>query len=145
MLPEDLKKAIRAHPGRVLREDVDDARTRLCELGVPMESTFAQFFCEFQGPFPFGSWIKELLDVQRFGPSILHVTQFVRDVYQVPSGFVCLTSPEGEGFLLYDMRTEAVYDVGVSQLDDLERGKLAPRWSSFIDYLREYFGCIREP
>ena len=49
-------------------------------------------------------------------PQLRSATEFAREVYEVPEGFICLTSCEGEGFYLYECGTEAVFDLGVEEL-----------------------------
>jgi hypothetical protein len=115
-------------------------------LGVDEESAFAQFFLECEGGFALGLGKKELLDIDGPAyPSIIDVTNFVHQAYSVPSHFICLTSPEGEGFVLYDKRTESVYDTGLDELPALLSGDLQPRWKTFFDYLRDYFGEMERP
>jgi hypothetical protein len=146
MLPDDIKAAVSRQPGRVLREDPESARHRLEQLGVSESSLLGRFYLEFQGPFPFGMGSEELLDIDnRVVPSIVDTTKFANAVLGLPSHFICITSPEGEGFVLYDKRTESVYDTGVDELPALLSGDLQPRWKTFFDYLRDYFREIRKP
>ena len=145
MIYSEIRDAVNRHPGKILRQDVDRAKSRLSELGVSEDSSFGQFFAEFQGPFPFGRGDRELLDIDRPTPAISRATKFVQDLYGLPPHFICITSPEGEGFVLYDKRTDSVFDTGLEELPALLSGNLRPRWRTFFDYLRDYFSEIRKP
>ena len=47
---------------------------------------------------------EQLMDPVFPSQQLAAATQFVRDVYQVDKRFLCLTSAEGEGGYLYDLR-----------------------------------------
>jgi hypothetical protein len=68
------------------------------------------------------------------------VTDFVRETYAVPVGYICLTSAEGEGFCLYELASGAVYDLDAVQVPLLARSGLQPRWPDAFTFLRWYLG-----
>lgn len=146
MIPNEIAVNIGLHGLDMRRRDRLEAQHRLEQLGVEEESAFAQFFLEYEGGFALGLGKKEMLDVVGPAyPSIIDVTNFVHRAYGVPHDFICLTSPEGESFVLYDKRTESVYDTGLDQLPALSSGDLQPRWKTFFDYLRDYFDEVKKP
>lgn len=68
----------------------------------------------------------------------MEATDFGRDAYEITEDFVCLTSGEGEGFLIYGKKDRRIYDVSVSDLDALEAGEAEARWDSFFDLIEWY-------
>jgi hypothetical protein len=146
MIPVEVKANIALQGLEMLRRDRQQAQQHLGQLGIKEESAFGQFFLEYEGGFSIGPKHKDMLDVVGPAyPSIGDATSFIHRAYGVPQNFICITSPEGEGFVLYDKRTESVYDTGLDELPALLSGDLQPRWQTFFDYLRDYFSEIRRP
>jgi hypothetical protein len=79
-----------------------------------------------------------LLDLCSPTRQFAETTDFGRDIYGVPGNYICLSSGEGEGFILYSISDRKIYDISVSELDDLEQGKVEPRWNSFFDLIEWY-------
>lgn len=145
MIPPDITTKIGQHPWKMERKDRAEAKLLLQQLGIAETSAFAQFFLAYEGGFALGSGMKEMLDIAGPAhPSIPDATDFVCQAYGVPRTFLCLTSPEGEGFVLYEKKTERVYDTGLDELAALLSGDLRPRWQTFFDYLRDYFNESRK-
>lgn len=139
MIPDDVLELLKRQPAIQGRVDAVDVRRELAALGVDPASEVAEFFEAFRAVNIHSRHTSEqLMDPAFPSPQLAAATEFVRDVYQVEKEFLCLTSAEGEGFFLYDLRTGAVFDVDVAQLEDLESGKLGARWSTFFDMLRWY-------
>ena len=65
-------------------------------------------------------------------------TMFIREVWEVPDRFICLTSTEGEGAYLYDLSSEEVYYFDLAQQPQLVAGELEPRWHSFEEFIKWY-------
>ena len=141
MIPVDIVKRMSEQPGRVDRDDADEAERHLRALGFRGDTEVVRFFRRYSAAGVMGTASsEELLDPASPTPQLEAVNAFVRDVYEVPARFVCLSSAEGEGFYLVDVNTGVVFDVGVEDLDELESGRIDPRWPSFFDFLRWYLG-----
>ncbi len=65
----------------------------------------------------------------------------VRSKFGWPERYVVLTSFLGGGVMVYDVLTEQVYDVDFEGGDALLKdGGLESRYSSFLEFLRFFFG-----
>lgn len=71
-------------------------------------------------------------------PKILDQADYVWDRYEIPGNFLPLTSDEGEGMYLYDVRTQAVHDYYLERHDQFVLGQVQPRWKSFHDFMAWY-------
>jgi len=142
MIPKDVETFLTGKKGVQSRSDRGVVEGRLQELGVPLDSDFADFYSKFQGPFLSPKRLPELLDVAYPTPEILEQTEYVRTEYGVPEGFVCLTTTEGEGMYLYQVPTGMVFDVGIEELSSLcnDGENVEARWRSFNDFLLDFFG-----
>jgi hypothetical protein len=138
-VPTDIAVLMAAQRGAVRRSDPGAALEELLHLGVEPESQLAMFCAEYQvSPVSSSVSAEELMDPVSPTRQLRGVTAFVRDTYEVPTDFVCLTSAEGEGFILYELSTGAVYDVDARHVPALTRGLLQPRWVDVFAFLRWY-------
>jgi hypothetical protein len=139
VIPDDVLELLKRQPAAQGRADVLVVQRELAALGVDTGSEVAEFFESYRAVNIHSRHTSEqLMDPAFPSPQLAAATQFVQEVYQVDERFLCITSAEGEGFYLYDLRSGVVFDVAVAQLEDLESGKLTPRWSTFFDMLRWY-------
>lgn len=69
---------------------------------------------------------------------ILSATRFGRETFGVPEGYLCLTSGEGEGFLLYEIETGRIFDLDVDQMDVLTQPDRQARWDDFYQLVAWY-------
>ena len=106
--------------------------------GLQGHEQFTEFFQNYNLNGVTSSRLEELLDLCSPTPKILEATNFGRDIYGVSDNFVCLTSGEDEGFILYSRSNGKVFDVDVNRLDDLEAGKIEATWQSFFDLIQWY-------
>src|SRR5688572_10525790 len=113
-------------------------RSCLQQLGIAEDSELAEFFREYRLSSVLSARTVEILDVCSPTPQLLAATEFARDTYQMPEDAICLTSGEGEAFIVLSKRNGKVYDLGVAQLPAFESGNLAPKWDSFFALLRWY-------
>ena len=129
--------------GAVKRSPDELPRVSAClqSLGLSHDQQVREFFEECKLSAVLASRPQELLDLCSPTPQIEEVTDFGRDTYEIPEEFICLTSGEGEGFILYSKSDGKVYDVSVSQLDDLEAGRLKATWASFYDLIEWYLSA----
>jgi len=109
-------------------------------LGVEDHEQLKDFFSRYKLSGVLSGRTVELLDLCSPSPQIGEATEFGRDTYEITDDFVCLTSGEGEGFLLYSKLDRRIYDVRVSELDALEAGQVKCRWESFYDLIEWYLG-----
>jgi|GEM_PF-415607 len=143
MIPEDIRELMALQAGSVGRARSRDATAQLARLGVAEGAQLSVFFAEFKaGGILARLGADELLDPCQPTPQLAGATDFATEVYDLTGGFVALTSGEGEGFVLYELVSGGVYDVGVEEFVALEAGHLSPRWESFFEYLRWYLNPL---
>ena len=142
MIPDSIKSAMGNQQGTVQRVLSDLPKVAECleVLGLTGDPQVKEFFESFQLSGVLSSRSQELLDLCSPTPQIAEATDFGRDTYEITDDFVCLTSGEGEGFILYSKTNGKVYDVAISQLDDLEAGNMEVTWQSFFDLIEWYLG-----
>lgn len=140
MIPNEIRDLIRTHPGQVVRsaDEIPKVLSDLRDLGIKTDSQFGEFFLEYTLVGVLSRQNIELLDLSSPSAEILIATKFGRDVFGVPDGYACLTSGENEGFILYSISDEHVYDIGVAEIDGLAAGSISPRWDSFNNLLLWY-------
>ncbi len=138
-IPTTIVERMSHQRGDIHRGDQTAPLAELARLGIAPDSQFGAFYLRYRASsLHSDTSFEELMDVASPSAQIRDVTTFVRETYEVPEPFVCITSAEGEGFYLYDPRSEAVYDLDVTQLDALARGALPPRWPDFHAFLEWY-------
>ena len=140
MIPETIRSAMSKQRPIVERpsEQLTAVQESLMELGLLEHNQVREFFETYRlGPV-LSNQHTELLDLCSPTRQFAEATGFGRDTYRITDNFVCLTSGEGEGFILYSISDCKIYDVSVSELDDLEKGKVEPRWDSFFDLIEWY-------
>lgn len=101
----------------------------LAELGIATSCELGYFYLEF-GPATVRGWY-ELCELD----SIREATDFAHDELGVPRHFLALSGTEGQGILLYDTRSGAIYDVEFGQFEDLQGDVKEPVAGSFSEYL----------
>jgi hypothetical protein len=137
-LPPTLETALK-DPAyeRARPEDVDEA---LARLGCTPSQSFRSFYEAKAGPFGSEHTGFELLDITDQDTNIETETQACRDVHGFPAHLLVLTRLLGNAVLVYDCKTDVVYDVAFEGSDEkLLAGELAPRWKSFDAFLHAYF------
>jgi hypothetical protein len=120
------------------KDEIEDVSRNINLLGLSHDGQISQFFNRYKLSGIISTKNFELLDLCRPDDEIYETTDWAKDVYELPDDFVCLTSGEGEGFVLFSKTDGKVYDVSVSQFDDLSQGKVEPRWDSFFDLIGWY-------
>jgi hypothetical protein len=137
-IPASIRQLALLRKGEVLRNARVNAQNEMIKLGITPESEFFAFFSEFNASVLFStSSYEELMDVSEPTPQIAAGTTFVREVWEIPSEFICLTSCEGEGCYLYSTKSNAVYDFSLAEWDEFMRNPVA-RWKSFFDFIEWY-------
>lgn len=140
MIPTTIIEKMGQQSGNVHREPADQEKVKsaLAALGVENHDQLREFFIRFKLSGVLSNQSVELLDLCSPTDQIMEATDFGRDAYEITEDFVCLTSGEGEGFLIYGKKDRRIYDVSVSDLDALEAGEAEARWDSFFDLIEWY-------
>jgi hypothetical protein len=110
-------------------------------LGVVVSEAFADFWRRYAGSFSSAESGYELLDLCEGSPSVVSQTEDCREVHGFPHHILVLSDLLGLAALMYDVRTDQVFNVDFEGSDQLMiRGELEPGWDSFEEFLRYYFG-----
>jgi hypothetical protein len=107
-----------------------ETRDILDRLGITRESELAYFYSHFDASAVRG-WY-ELNEIDQ----VHDATDYARTELKVPADYIALTGIEGQGIVLYNRNTQAVYDLEFGQFDQLADGTLAPIASSFQGFLQ---------
>jgi hypothetical protein len=139
MIPAQLRELCEKQPGKIHRADRGEAQRALQDLGIPLQSEFAEFYLEYS-PINFLSTTsyESLSDVSEPTRQVEIVTEFAHEVWQIPSQFICFTSGEGEGGYLYNILDGSVWDFELSTRQEFLDGKQSPMFSSFFAFLVWY-------
>jgi hypothetical protein len=139
MIPTQLQTLVENQPGTIHRVRRDAVAAALFNLGVPLDSEFAEFFFTYTITF-FRSAVsdEELCDIAEPTAEITVGTTFVHEVWKLPERFVCLTSGQGEGGYLYETTTGQVWDFDLASRSDFIAGKQRPKWQSFFEFMTWY-------
>lgn len=110
----------------------DRRRQQLADVDIPETSQLGEFYVSYGPDSVTGGY--ELNDLDQ----IADWTEYAHEELEVSAHFLALSSIEGQGIVLYDRRTGAVYDVEYGQFEALEAGELPATADTFEDFLR---GC----
>jgi hypothetical protein len=138
LIPEGIASELAAPSYR--RLDVVRARGALEQLGIHDESAL-EFFGKYRGPFWSETLYYALLDPCEGSQTIPSMTTLLQTRFGLPQSAIVLTQPSaGEQVVVLDRENDQLYVVDIERgHKQLVRGALAPRWSSFRDFLEEYF------
>ena len=140
MIPKALRDKIEQHrSGDIDRTYPDAVNEALEALGIPLDSEFGDFFREYAVTSLASPGDKaELRDLLEPTTQIMHVTQFVHEVWELPENYICLSSVQSEGAYLYDRDTGAVWDFDLADREDFIAGRQKPAWNSFFEFMNWY-------
>ncbi len=141
MIPETIRSAMSKQGPIVERPpgELTDVQESLMELGLLEHDQVREIFQKYRLTSVFSNqYTDELLDICSPTRQIAEGVDFANDTYGITDNFVCLSSGEGEGFIIYSKSDCKVYDVSITEIDDLEKGKVEPRWDSFFDLIEWY-------
>ena len=140
MIPTTIIQKMGQQAGNVDRDSADEGKVNeaLAAIGIEDHEQPKEFFTRFKLSGVLSNHPVELLDLCSPTDQIFEATDFGRDTYEMTDDFVCLTSGEGEGFLVYSKQNRKIYDVSVSDLDALEAGEKEASWDSFYDLVDWY-------
>lgn len=112
------------------------AEETLRSLGVNQDSLFYQVHSQFRH-FPIGQG-EELHNLGNINK--VAGRAFWEEEYPgFSEEYLELSSPEGEGSYFYKIDTEEVYDASWNEMDDLNNGRLNPKWASYQEFLEWYY------
>jgi len=128
-----------------LRTDKDAAKQALIELGVPLDSEFAEFYLKYYSPDMVSTVSNEYI-VELTSPSeqIATGTKFVHEVWGVPENYICFTSCQGEGGYLLDRLTGKVWDFDLANRNEFITGNIPAKWNGFFEFLIWYLSDIEK-
>jgi hypothetical protein len=123
------------------RRDPSAVNRALQRLGVVVPERFAAFWRRYEGSFSSTDTAYEFLDLCVGTPSVVSQTEDCREVHGFPNHILVLSDMVGLAALMYDVRTNQVFNVDFEGGDQLMiRGELEPTWDTFEDFLGYYFG-----
>lgn len=139
MIPESLITLVEKQPGNVKRLDRHAVTRALSDLGVPLDSEFAEFYLNYKITI-YNSDVsdEQLCDVAEPSCEVAVGTKFAHEVWGLPARYVCFTSAQGDGGYLYEVDTGMVWDFSLSTRDNFFSGKEQPRWKSFFAFMVWY-------
>ncbi|MBR3537075.1 MAG: SMI1/KNR4 family protein [Oscillospiraceae bacterium] len=125
-----------------LREDILHVSNTLKDLEVSPSQEFIDFYTSYSGPFFEESLGFELLDIIDDSENIRNLTLACREQYEFENKFIVLTNMTANEVLILDTESDKVYRVDFEGGENkLKMNELKETWSSFLDFLKEYFGC----
>lgn len=141
MIPIQLKILVEQQSGKVQRTNREAVERALSNLNVPLDSDFAEFFLNYTITL-FRSDVSEeqLCDIAEPTPEIALGTRFVHDVWELPEQFICVSSVQGEGAYLYDLKTGKVWDFELGSREVFLSGRQPAKWNSFFEFMTWYLG-----
>ncbi|MBU3202454.1 SMI1/KNR4 family protein [Clostridium estertheticum] len=125
-----------------LREDKKAVVTALEELGIKPSNEFIEFYTTYSGPFWEETLGVELMDIIEENNNIFTYTNICREHYGFDNKYVILTEMSVNEVIVLDSEIDKLYRVNFEGGDELlKKGKLNEEWSSFNNFLKEYFDC----
>lgn len=124
------------------REDKGEVDEKLLNLDVEVSDTFREFYYRYAGPFWEEHVPYELLDLVDDDINIEFNTLIVREKHKFPSKYLVLSEMSANAIIVLDSVTDKVYSVNFEGEDELLiKGELKENWTTFYDFLKEYFNC----
>lgn len=124
-------------------ESTEDYKNALMEIGVDLESGFAQFYLHVEDGPTFLARRREIYQVCWFminSNDYKLAIQRTHEVLKLPAEYIPLDSFEGEYGYFYNLNTDEVLRLGLGQeWHDFMKGTLKPQWESFNSFLEWFF------
>lgn len=140
MLPNDLEEVL--SDNIYLRSNKDEVIRAIKELDVKPSKEFIQFYTTYAGPFWEETLGVELMDMVEDNNNVVKSTNICRSEYGFNEKYIVLTEMSANEVIVLDSDTDKVYRVNFEGGDELlKKGELHEKWSSFSDFLKEYFNC----
>ena len=139
-LPKGLEKIL--NDTIYLRNNKDDVIKAIKELDINPSDEFIQFYTTYAGPFWEETLGIELMDIIEDSNNIFKSTNICRNEYGFGKEYLILTEMLANEVLVLNSKTDKVYRVNFEGGDELlKNGELQEEWSSFLDFIKEYFEC----
>lgn len=107
------------------------------EINVGMLRRGIDTFTDWEEHIPF-----ELLDIIEDERNIETQTLIARKEHGFPKRYLVISETVGNAILVLDTITNKVYTTNFEGEDELLlKGELKETWSTFFDFLKEYFHC----
>lgn len=126
-------------------EVTEEYSDTLLDLNIPLSSDFAQFYLHAEDGPTFLSRGIEIYQVCWFMRNsedlkiLMDNLWFKRPLGVLPENFIPFNDDVDGKRFLYDIKTDAVFNVDEEQMTNLIQNKTTPQWSSFNDFLEWYF------
>lgn len=103
MIPQNIIDLMDNQKGSVKRpsDQVPIVISNSNKLGITPTSEFTEFFIKYRLSGVLSNKEFELLDMASPTSQIVDATNYAIDIYGLPQDFICLTSGEGEGFIIF--------------------------------------------
>ena len=125
-----------------LRNDKKAVGIAIEELGVSPSKEFVEFYTTYSGPFWEETLGVELMDIIEENNNIVKYTNICRGQYGFDNKYLILTEMSVNEVIALDSETDKLYRVNFEGGDELlKKGELSEAWSSFNNFLKEYFDC----
>lgn len=140
MLPNGLEEVL--SDGIYLRNDKNEVIKAIKELDVNPSKEFIEFYTTYAGPFWEETLGVELMDMIQDNNNIVKSTNICRNEYGFNKKYLVLTEMSVNEVIVLDSDTDKMYRVNFEGGDELlKKGELHEKWSSFSEFLKEYFNC----
>lgn len=122
------------------RQNTVDVHSVLSKLKVTTSNTFVEFYKKYSGSFWSESVPYELLDICDDVNNIETYTEICRNEHKFSNRFLVLSELSTGAVLVLDSITDRVYEVDFEGGQDmLINGNLDASWSTFYEFLEDYF------
>lgn len=138
MIPKPIIEAFSRQTGEITRNNKESVTRNISRLELNHNEQFVDFFLLYDLSGIVSKKEVELIDLCSPSDEILETTEWAKEVYELQDDFICLSSGEGEGFILLSRVDGKVYDVSVNNFDLLESHGVEPRWNSFYELIDWY-------
>ncbi len=134
MFPPDVAQWLNANLtagyAKHLAASFNETTRTLASLGVSADSELGHLYLHY-GPSSVTGWY-DLIEIDE----VAGCTEYAEVELGTPRGFLALSSAEGQGIVMYEKSTGAVFDVEFEQLDQLVSGELPPIAPTVVEFLR---------
>ena len=123
-----------------LRSNKEEVVKAIKELDIIPSEEFIEFYTRYEGPFWEVTLGIELMDIIEDSNNIFKSTNICRNEYGFGKEYLVLTEMSANEVLVLNSKTDKVYRVNFQGGDELlKNGELQEEWSSFLDFIKEYF------
>ncbi|MGH1432549.1 MAG: hypothetical protein ACRBB4_15710 [Neptuniibacter sp.] len=137
-IPKDIKVKLSNQPHAVrCVSDLVGVVSNIQKLGIK-NVEFVDFFTCYDLSGVTSRRDIELIDIYSPSDAMIDATHWAQDMFDLGGQFVCMTSGEGEEFIVFSKIDGSVFEVGIEEIDELNSNQLRPKWKTFYDLIRWY-------